>query len=62
MSGRAEIDQLVERGRASRLDGDEDGARAAFAKAFELTREAREAEAMGEAALSLAAAYISGAD
>jgi hypothetical protein len=60
MSGRAEIDQLLERGRASRLGGDEDGARASFAQGFELAREARDAEAMGEAALSLAAGYISG--
>jgi hypothetical protein len=60
MSGRAEVDQLLERGRSSRLDGDEDGARAAFANAFERAREARDAEAMGEAALGLAAGYISG--
>jgi hypothetical protein len=60
MSGRAEVDHLVARGRAARLDGNEDGARAAFAKAFELAREARDPEAMGAAALGLAAGYVSG--
>lgn len=60
MSGRAEIDRLVQHGKASRLHGDEDGARASFATAFELAREARDGEAMGEAALGLAAGYLSG--
>ena len=59
MSGRAEFDRLVEQGRTSRLAGDEDGARAAFVQAFEQAREAGDAEAMGTAALGLAAGYVS---
>ena len=60
MSGRSEVDQLVARGRASRLDGDEEGARASFARAFEIARDARDPEAMGQAALGLAAGYVWG--
>jgi hypothetical protein len=60
VSGPAEVVALLERGRAFRLDGDENGARAAFANAFELARGACDAQVMGEAALGLAAGYISG--
>jgi hypothetical protein len=60
MPGPGEVADLVRRGRAARVDGDEDGARAAFAKAFELAREQRDAEAMGQAALGLASGYVSG--
>jgi hypothetical protein len=60
MSGRAEVDQLVANAKTLRLNGDEDAARTAFAEAFALAREARDAEAMGEAALGLAAGHLSG--
>jgi hypothetical protein len=60
MSGPGEVTDLVRWGRAARVDGDEDGARAAFAKAFELARERRDPEAMGQAALGLASGYVSG--
>lgn len=60
MSGPGEAADLVRLGRAARVDGDEDGARAAFAKAFELAREQRDPEAMGQAALGLAGGYVSG--
>lgn len=60
MSGPGEVADLLRRGRAARIDGDEDGARAAFAKAFGLARERRDPEAMGQAALGLASGYVSG--
>ena len=60
MSGPGEAADLARLGRAARVDGDEDGARAAFAKAFELAREQRDPEAMGQAALGLAGGYVSG--
>ena len=61
MSGSEEVvGDLLRRGRTARVDGDEDGARAAYAKAFEIARGQRDAEAMGQAALGLAAGYVSG--
>ena len=61
MSGSDEaVADLLQRGRAARVDGDESGARAAYAKAFDRAREQRDAEAMGKAALGLAAGYVSG--
>jgi hypothetical protein len=60
MSGSAELDGLLRRGRTARVNGDEDGARAAFARAFELARDQRDPEAMGQAALGLAGGYMSG--
>jgi hypothetical protein len=61
MSGPGEVvADLLLRGRAARIDGDEDGARAAFATAFELARDERDPEAMGQAALGLATGYVSG--
>jgi hypothetical protein len=61
MSGPGEVvADLLRCGRAARIDGDEDGARAAFAKAFELAREERDPESMGQAALGLATGYVSG--
>src|SRR3954469_19272064 len=62
MSGPAEIDRLLERGKVSRRNGDQEAARTSFARGFELAREGRDAEAMAEAALGLAAGYISGTD
>src|SRR5256885_7723567 len=60
LAGPGEVAGLMRRGRAARLDGDDDGARAAFAKAFELAREQRDPAAMGQAALGLAGGYVSG--
>jgi len=39
MPGPEEVADLLQRGRAARVDGDEDGARAAFAEAFEMARD-----------------------
>ena len=60
MPGPEEVADLLQRGRAARVDGDEDGARAAFAEAFEMARDQRDAETMGKAALGLATGYVSG--
>ena len=54
------VADLLRRGRAARIDGNLDGARAAYAQAFETARAERDGEAMGEAALGLAAGYLSG--
>jgi hypothetical protein len=54
------VADLLRRARAARIDGDEGAARAAFVGAFDLAREQRDSEAMGMAALGLAAGYVSG--
>lgn len=56
MAGTSELSRdLLRTGRAARARGDLDGARAAYAKAFNQARVTRDVEVMGEAALALAA-------
>jgi len=58
--GVAEVGHLLREAVAARTAGDRDGARAAFAAAYDLARQARDVGAMTEAALGLAAGQVWG--
>jgi hypothetical protein len=61
MAGSPELTRdLLRRAKAARAGGDVGGARAAFAQAYDAARQIRNVEAMGEAALGLAADHSFG--